>query len=124
VGFGKSMKDMKDMMAAAPDLIQQAQDMQAAASAQAAAAQGAMASDVDPALLEPIEGISLELYARFAKTIGERGLDEAGTKAMVEKAGHTAEQWKAAYDGWNARFKGNMNLSTRFGMLYQQAEAM
>lgn len=119
-----SFKDMKDLVNAAPDMIDQAQQMQAAAAAQQAAMAGAMAGDVDDADLEPIEGISLERYAQIAKAVGERGLDEAGTKELVESNGHTHEAWRAAYDGWNARFKNNMNLSTKFGMLYQQTEAL
>lgn len=117
-------RDMRDMVAAAPDLIAQAQQMQQAAAANAVGMAGAMAGDVDEASMAPIEGIDLERYARIAKAIGDKGLDEAGTKALVEANGHTYEQWRAAYDGWNARFKGNINLSSRFGLLYQQVEAL
>jgi len=115
---------MKDMVSAAPDLMEQAQQMQEAAADQAAGMTGAMADDVDPALLEPIEGVSLERYAQIAKTIGEKGLDEAGTRELVEKNDHTYDAWRAAYDGWNARFKDNINLSTRFGLLYQQTQSL
>lgn len=79
--------------------------------------------DVDAALLEPIEGISLERYAQLAKTIAERELDEGAVPAMVQEAGHTLEAWKAAYDGWNDRLS-NMALATQFGQIYQQAQAL
>ena len=128
MAFGKKKKEKKpglrDLVAGAPDMIEQAQQMQQAAAANAAAMAGAMAGSVDDSALAPIEGIDLERYARIAKAIGEKGLDEAGTRTLVEANGHTHDQWRAAYDGWNARFKADLNLSTRFGQLYQQVEAL
>jgi hypothetical protein len=116
-------------MEQAQQLSAQAQGLQAAqaAMAQAAVAQAATAGSagsVDPAMLEPIGGISMERYAQIAKTVGEKKLDQAGTEALVRKHGHTPEDWQAAYDGWNARFKGNMPLAVQFGNLFQQTQAL
>lgn len=134
MGLFKQMKDMKTVVAAAPGLIDQAQQLQA----NAAAAQGTQGSaylgagvpggamapgTVDAATLEPIHGISLEEYARIAKTIGEQRLDQAGTEALVQRIGHSVADWQAAYDGWNDRFKGNTALSVQFGLVYQSAQA-
>jgi hypothetical protein len=125
----KKIKDMKRAVSEAPDMIEQAQKMQQqaqqmqAAQMAAAGAPGA-AGTIDPALLEPIAGVSLEKYAELAKAIGERKLDQAATDQFVQLHGVTPEDWQAAYDGWNARFKDNMPLSVHFGNLYQQARSL
>jgi hypothetical protein len=134
MGLFKQMKDMKTVVAAAPGLIDQAQQMQA----NAAAMQGAQGAGylggavpggayapgrVDGGLLDPINGISLDEYARIAKTIGEQRLDQAGTEALVRRVGHSVDDWQSAYDGWNERFKGNTALSVQFGTIYQSVQA-
>jgi hypothetical protein len=135
VGVFKQIKDMKNVVAQTPGMVEQAQKMaqqaQQLQAAQMAAAQaqmgqmaGAPAGGVDPALLEPIAGISLERYAQLAKSIGERKLDQAGVESFVKLQGHSPEDWQKAYDGWNARFKNNMALSVQFGSLYQQARSL
>jgi hypothetical protein len=132
MGLFKQMKDMKTVVAAAPGMIDQAQQLQAnAAQLQAANAGYAagvpgasmMPGTVDASTLEPINGISLEEYARIAKTIGEQRLDQAGTEALVQRLGHSVADWQGAYDGWNDRFKGNTALSVQFGTIYQSAQA-
>jgi len=135
MGVFKQIKDMKNVVAQMPDMVeqsqkmaQQAQQLQAAqlqaAQLQAAQMGGAPAGAVDPALMEPIAGISLDRYAQLARSIGERKLDQAGVESFVKLQGHSPEDWQAAYDGWNARFKGNMSLSVQFGNLYQQARSL
>jgi hypothetical protein len=130
MGLFKQMKDMKNVVAAAPDMVDQAQQMQANAqqmqtaqmqAAQAGAVPGGVGGPLDAAALEPIAGISLEEYARLSKTIGTRGLDEAGLANYVVGQGHSVESWQAAYEGWNDRFKGNTALAVQYGNLYQQA---
>ncbi|HCP62710.1 MAG TPA: hypothetical protein DIU14_09625 [Actinobacteria bacterium] len=78
MGIFKQIKDMKATVAAAPDMIEQAQQMQAnaqamAANQQAAAAQAAAqaAASGPPAGpdFEPIAGVSLELYADISKSL-------------------------------------------------------
>ena len=130
MGIFKQIKDMKEMVAEAPGMVEQAQKMaqqaQQMQAAQMAAAQAgaAAAGSIPPALLEPIAGISLERYAQLAKSVGERKLDQAGLESFVKLQGHSPEEWQAAYDGWNARFKDNMPLSVHFGTLYQQARSL
>ncbi len=133
MGFLKQIKDMKKTVAETPGLIEQAQQLQQQAqqmqSAQMAAAQAAVAQTtapagaVDPQLLEPIAGVSLEHYAKLSKAIGERKLDQEGIDSFVQLQGLTPEAWKAASEGWNARFKGNMALAVQYGNLYQQAQS-
>lgn len=125
MGLFKQVKDMKSMVAAAPAMLDQAQQLQAHGMQLQAAQQAALGDPGAPIAggqLDPIAGISLEEYARIAKTIGERRLDQAGIEALVQGLGHTPEAWQAAYDGWNARFKGDMALSVRFGTIYQTTQ--
>jgi len=140
MGVFKRLKEQKEIFHQLPDMVeegqklaQRAQQLQAAqaqaAQAQAAqmqAAQGgpAAAGAIDPALLEPIAGISLERYAQLAKSLGERRLDQAEVESFVKLQGHAPEEWQAAHEGWNARFKGNMALAVHYGNLYQQARAL
>jgi hypothetical protein len=73
-------------------------------------------ADDDP-MLEPIAGIDLGRYAQLTKAIGHYGLrTQAQVDDYVARAGHSPEDWRAAYDGWNARFKANVALS----MLYAE----
>lgn len=134
MGVFKQIKDHKNVVHQMPAMAEQAQKMaeqaQQLQAAQLAAAQaqmpqmGGTPGAVDPALLEPIAGISLERYAQLARSIGERKLDQAGVESFVKLQGHSPEDWQQAYDGWNARFKGNMALSVHFGNLYQQARSL
>ncbi len=134
MGLFKQMKDMKTVVAAAPGLIDQAQQMQASAAAmqgtQGAGYLGAgvpggsyAPGSVEGPVMDPINGVTLEDYARIAKTIGEQRLDQAGTEALVQRLGHSVADWQGAYDGWNERFKGNTALSVQFGVIYQSAQA-
>jgi hypothetical protein len=126
MGLFNQMKDMKAMVEAAPAMIDQpmqlgAQAQQHGAAQQAAASRqpGGVPGPLDPddPMLAPIAGIDLARYAQLSKAIGHYGLR---TQEQIDddmtRAGHTPEAWQQAYDGWNARFKANMNLS----MLYAQ----
>jgi hypothetical protein len=128
MGLFKDLKNMKDTVHAAPDMIRQAQALGAQAqqlqAAQAGVAGVGAPGIVTAAELEPIAGISLEQYAQLAKTIGERRLDQSGIDDLARSQRLTPEAWQEAYDGWNARMKVNMALSTQFGALYQQAVSL
>ena len=82
----KSIKDMKAMTAAAPGMVEQAnqlaaqaQQMQAAQQAQAAQMQAMMQGPTitpgDPRL-EPIAGVTIEQYATISKAAATAGADE------------------------------------------------
>ena len=134
MGLFKGAKDANDAAAGAGGLMDQAQQMQAQAmqamqgaggmnAAVAGMQQGSAA--VDPALLEPIDGISLERYAQLSKTIGSRQLtSEAQVHAFLAEQGHTPEQWQAAWEGWNARMKADMGLSGHFSALFNSTPAL
>jgi len=125
MGLFKDLKNMKDTVHAAPDMIRQAQELgaqaQALGAAQAANPMVGAPGVVTAAELEPIAGVSLELYAQWAKSVGAKKLDQAGIEAFVQSQGFPATAWQEAYDGWNARMKNNMALSVQYGNLYQQA---
>ncbi len=130
MGFSKRIKDMKDVVASTPDMIDQAQQMQAQGQ-QMQAQMGAVAgmqqgaAAVDPALLEPIDGISLERYAQLSKTIGTRQLTtEAQVHEFLATQGHTPEQWTAAWEGWNKRMEQDMSLSGHFSVLFSSTAAL
>jgi hypothetical protein len=135
VGFiRKSIKDMKTTVAAAPGMIEQAnqlaaqaQQMQAAQQAQAAQMQAMMAGTTvgpDDPRLEPIAGVTLEQYAAISKAAATRGVDAAGLVDLALARGVASEAaWQEAQEGWNARMKGDTQLATHFGHLYQAASA-
>jgi hypothetical protein len=128
MGLFKDLKNMKDTVHAAPDMIRQAQELgaqaQALGAAQATSPMVGAPGVVTAAELEPIAGVTLERYAQLAKTIGERHLDQAGIEDLARGQGLTPDAWQQAYDGWNARMKVNLALSTQFGQLYQTTAAL
>ena len=128
MGFLKQMKDMKNVLHEAPGALAQAQQLGAQAKemqAAAAAMPGVGTPHIiTPAELEPIAGISLERYAQLAKAVGTRKLQGVELDGFLVGNGHNAADWQAAYDGWNARMKANMGLSTQFGSLYQSAATL
>jgi hypothetical protein len=141
MGIFKQIKDMKDMVNAAPGLVQQAQQMgaqaQQMAAAQQAAAQAQMAQvsaaynipggqpgsfAPDPAALTPIGGVTLEQYVAISKDIAASGSsDEASAASAASAHGVSADNWKEAVDGWNQRIKTNGGVAHQFNQLYTQA---
>src|SRR5262245_503411 len=113
-------KQMKDSVAAAPELIEQAQQMQqnaqqmqeaqAAATAQADAA-AANAAGPD---FEPISGVSLEQFAEVSKGLAAYNYDQTKAPEIAAGMGISGESWQAALDGWNARITANPAVAKRF----------
>lgn len=127
MGLFKGMKDMKDAVAAAPGMIDQAQQMQANAAAMQANAgmPGGMPGAIDPndPILAPINGIDLQRYAQLSKAIGHYQMKTSEQiDQYMQSAGHSPEDWQAAYDGWNERFKQNMSLSTLYAQYFNTAQ--
>jgi hypothetical protein len=134
VGLFKQMKDMKTMVEAAPGLVSQAQQLGAQAQAmQAANVQamgqmgmpGGMPAAIDPSdpILAPIEGIDLPRYAQLSKAIGHYQLrTQEQIDDYLRSGGHTPAAWQAAYEGWNARFKTNMSLSTLYAQHFNAVQ--
>lgn len=125
MGVFKQLKDLKGTVAAAPDMIDQANQLSAAAQANAAAMQAQMgqqaAAPLGPAEgpdYEPIAGVSLELYTEIAKSLATVNYDQSKGPEMAAKKGVVAADWQAAVDGWNARMKANPAVAKRFNALY------
>lgn len=73
----------------------------------------------DDPIFEPIEGISLEQYARVAKIGSTQGVtDEAGMAAVAEAEGLDAAAWSAAAKGWTERMTQNMAIGQTFHKYY------
>jgi hypothetical protein len=134
VGFLKQMKNMKDSVEAAPGMVRAAREMgaqaqemaaaqQAAAEAQmanfqqplGAAAQAGAVSDAD---LEPIAGVSIELYAEISKELSGHGYDQLKAPEIAATKGVSADNWATAAAGWNERIQRNRAIGQRFNQLY------
>ena len=127
MGLFKQKTDMKTVVEAAPGLVAQAQQMGAQAQQMGQAGMGSMGMpapvDPDDPMLTPIEGIDLMRYAQLSKAIGHYQLrSQDQIDDYVRSAGHTPEAWQAAYDGWNARFKANMSLSTLYAQYFNSVQ--
>ena len=130
MGIFKDMKRMKETVAGAPALIQQAQDLQAAAVQQQAAAQrAATAAAVPPAPaaapvplseadLAPIGGVSLQDYAEVGRQLAAVGNDLTLAPQLAASRGVDAGDWAAAVEGWNQRMLANPAIARELHRLY------
>lgn len=128
------MKDMKDVVEQAPDMIAQAQQLGAQAeemqAAQVAAAQQAQqqqfaANDAAAATGEgdfsPIGGVTLEQYAAVCKQLGASAADPAAAHAAAQAHGIAPDAWDAAAAGWGERMRGGSAVGQKFNQLYMGA---
>jgi hypothetical protein len=137
MGIFKDIKQAKEAVAGAPGLIEQAQELQAASQQMAAQQQAAMAAGAVPggigagitpppapgalsgADLEPIAGVSLDLYAELSRELGARGYTLEQAPALAAERGIAAGDWHAAVAGWNGRMAANPAVALQFNRLYQ-----
>ena len=131
MGLFKQMKDMKNVVEQAPDMIAQAQQMGAQAqemsAAQQAAAQQAMAqqqaattaaAEAGGPDFDPVAGVTIEQYADVSKEAAAGGGDQSKAAEIAACKGISAEDWQAAIDGWNQRMQTNPTVGQRFNQLY------
>lgn len=122
MGLFKQMKQAKDVVSAAPDMIQNAQAMQQAQldAAQAnEAGAGAGAAGTGGADFVPVAGVSIEIYAAISRTLTDRGGDQAAAPGIAAEHGVDAESWAAAVAEWNIRMQRNPAVGTRFNQLWR-----
>ncbi len=125
MGLFKQMKQAKDVMAAAPDMIQNAQAMQQAqidaakANEAAVGASAANAAAAGGADFEPVAGVSIETYAAISRTLTDRGGDQAAAPGIAAEHGVDQSSWDAAVAEWNARMQRNPAVGTRFNQLWR-----
>jgi hypothetical protein len=117
-------KNLKDTMASATEAAKDAPAAKEAAEAQATAAQAGLTEGTydpnDPGF-EPVEGVSLEQYAKLCKTLAGAGLkDEAEVDQWAQQQGLQTGQFKRVNDEFTKRMGTNRALTNRFGMLYAQ----
>ena len=129
MGFLKQMKDMKATVAAAPEMIIQAQQLGANAQQMAAQNQAAFAASQTAAAapgvatgpdFEPVAGVSIELYATISKGLAAVDYDQARAPEIALTHGVTGPDWAVAVEGWNARMQTNPAVGQRFNALYTQ----
>lgn len=135
MGLFKQMKEMKDMVHAAPGMIDQAQQMganaqvmqaqaaaqQQAAYQQAAAHQQAAAGNLQPQAggLDPVAGVSLQQYAVIVKAIAPLNYDQSALPGIAASHGIDGASWQQAHDGWNARIQGDPAVARAFSDVYR-----
>ena len=139
MGMMKRMKDMKDMVNAAPGMVAQAQQLGAQAQQMAAAQQaamqaqygqqagmaGGMAGAVGAAPtgpdFEPIAGVSLEQFAAISKGVAAFNYDASKLPEIAASRGVSSVDWEDASRGWNDRIKANPAVAQRFNQLYRES---
>jgi hypothetical protein len=144
MGIFKQIKDMKDMVNAAPGLVEQAQQMgaqaQQMAAAQQAAAQarmaqygggaqpgafgqqaGAFGQQAGPAGpdFEPIDNVSLAQFAAVTKAVAAFNYDGSKLPEIAASKGIPSYAWETACNGWNERIKSNPAVAQRYNQLYR-----
>ena len=117
-------KNVKDTLASATEITKNAPAAKQAAEAQATAAQAGLTEGTydpnDPGF-EPVEGVSLEQYAKLCKALAGAGLkDEAEVDQWAQQQGLESGQFKRVNDEFTKRMGTNRALTNRFGMLYAQ----
>lgn len=141
MGMLKRMKDMKDMVEAAPGMVQQARQIgaqaQQMAAAQQAAAQAQMAQaggmqaggmqvgGMQPGAaptgpdFDPIAGVSLQQFASVSKGIAAFNHDASKLTEVAASHGIASFNWEDASRGWNSRIQANPAVAQHFNQLYR-----
>ena len=137
MGLFKQFKDMRNVVAAAPGMVAQAQQTSAAAQAYAAQQQAAYGMQgygaanaygapvatgiaADDPRLAPIAGVDLAMYARISKAASQEGLNVDGLILKAQSFGIPAEAWNEAATGWPTRMRGDTQLAVHYGNLFGQ----
>jgi hypothetical protein len=130
MGFFKQMKDMKEMVHAAPAMIDQAQvmaaqakQMQAAQQAQTAAAfaNPAAAPVLSADMLMPAAGVTVEQYVAVVKGVAAYNYDQAMLPTIAASHGIDRTSWDEAASVFNARVTSSPAFAQHFNMLYRAA---
>lgn len=68
--------------------------------------------------LEPIAGVSLELYAELSRQAAD--VEEPSQVSLLAPArGVSVASWEAAVEGWNARILADPVVGRQFNLLYR-----
>ena len=69
--------------------------------------------------IDPIAGVSLELYARIVRSIAMMNHDVSMLGPMAALHGVDAAAWSQARSGWNRRIAGDEAITVLFREMYQ-----
>ncbi len=138
MGMLKRMKDMKEMVNAAPGMVAQSQQLaaqaQEMAAAQQAAAQAQLAQyqqaqfggvPVSPVAaaagpdFDPISGVTLNQFVVVSKGVAAYNNDATKMPDVALSHGIDPVSWQAASQGWNDRIKANPAVAQQFNQLYR-----
>ena len=118
-------KDIKSTLGSATEAAKHAPAAKQAAEAQATAAQAGLVDgtqDPDDPGFEPVEGVTLDQYAKLCKAVAGASLkDEAEVDQWAQEQGLQTGQFKRVSDEFTKRMGTNRALTNRFGMLYAQS---
>lgn len=126
MGLFKQMKDMKATVAAAPEMIAQAQQLGVNAQAMAAHQQAATAASTAPQPpatgtdFSPIAGVTIEKYAEISRGLAAVNYDQTRALEVAAAHGVSAADWAIAVEGWNGRMQTNPAVGQHFNALYTQ----
>jgi hypothetical protein len=133
MGIFRQMKDMKDMVHAAPGMVAQARELGEHAQQMAAAQQAALQAQMAQAQMaqagaapvgpdfEPVAGVSLEQFAAVSKGVAAYNYDQSKLVEIAAAKGIPAHLWAAAHQGWNDRIRTNPGVARRFNQLYRES---
>jgi hypothetical protein len=121
VGF---FKDIKSTLGSATEAAKNAPAAKQAAEDRATEAQVGLVDGTqdpnDPGF-EPVEGVTLDQYAKLCKSVAGAGLkDEAEVDQWAQQQGLGTGQFKRVSEEFTKRMGTNRALTNRFGMLYAQ----
>jgi hypothetical protein len=121
VGF---FKDIKSTLGSATEAAKNAPAAKQAAEDRATEAQAGLVDGTqdpnDPGF-EPVEGVTLDQYAKLCKAVAGAGLkDEAEVDQWAQQQGLQTGQFKRVSDEFTKRMGTNRARTNRFGMLYAQ----
>ncbi len=69
--------------------------------------------------IDPIAGVSLELYARIVRSIATVNHDVSMLGPMAALHGVDAAAWNQARSGWNRRIASDQAITVLFREMYQ-----
>lgn len=139
MGLFTPLTAMRDMIVAAPGLIDSANQLAASAQTQLAMSTttgmpGTIGSQAvvtainlqqhgepSAAMLEPIAGVDLPTYAKVMKGLADYGYDAARLPYIAATFGIGSAAWDAAQAGWGERIQRDRAVGTRFNTLYTGA---
>jgi len=74
--------------------------------------------------LDPIAGVTLEVYAQINVEFSNRGYDPTVAQVMAARRGIAKSSWAEAVAGWNRRIHEHPQVAAEFVRLYKAAAAV